>query len=150
MTKGFVLTMDAALALTTALLMIAVIIGITFTSQISYLDEQQLYGIGNDFLAIMDLSKNFSAYISPGGLNPTIDIGQKLDQLLPKNYCGNVTVSIYSISGNPPTIQFDSPTIYRNTSSNCVKTSDLVKLKRIFVSFDPPRFGLAEMELWLR
>lgn len=148
MTKGFVLTLDAIIAMTVAISISAIIINTVHTSSVNYFDKQQLAGIGYDLLAVLDLSGKFSSYIGMGESQVEKDLGQQL-QLLPQRYCGNITVSIYEGDIGPP-VTFDSENTFNNFTDECTKKQDVTKVKRIFVNHDPQKFGLVELELWLR
>jgi len=110
-----------------------------------------LAGIGYDLLAVLDLSGEFNSYIQLGMSQSEIEqnLGQQL-QLLPQRYCGNITVSVYEGDIGPP-ITFDhGGRVYKNVTSDCEKKQDITKVKRIFINHDPQKFGLVELELWLR
>lgn len=148
MTKGFVLTLDAFIAIITAFAISAVIINIIYTGGVSYFDKQQLASIGYDILAVLDLTEKFSSYIGMGGSQVETDLGQQL-QLLPQRYCGNITISVYTGDIGPP-INFDLENTYSNFTDGCTKNQEITKVKRIFVNHDPQKFGFVELELWLR
>jgi len=148
MTKGFVLTLDAFIAIITAVAMSAVIINIIYTGTVSYFDKQQLGGIGYDLLAVLDLSEKFSSYMGMGESQVETDLGQQL-QLLPQRYCGNITVSVYAGDIGPP-VNFNLEDAYNNFTDGCTKKQEITKVKRIFVNHDPQKFGFVELELWLR
>jgi len=148
MTKGFVLTLDAFIAIITAVAMSAVIINLIYTGAVSHFDKQQLAEIGYDLLAVLDLSGKFSSYIGMGESQVETDIGQQL-QVLPQRYCGNITVSIYAGDIGPP-INFDLEDDYNNFTNGRTKKQEITKVKRIFVNHDPQIFGFVELELWLR
>ncbi len=150
MPKGFVLTMDAILALSVAIIMSGVIIGIISLSQgVDYSINQQLFYIGNDFLAVMDFSGKLKGYIGQPDSSANPDIGQQL-QLLPNQYCGDLALKIYSTTGNPATIDYNNPETHGNMTPGCIKRNEAVKVKRIFVQFSPQKFGFAELQMWLR
>jgi len=148
MTKGFVLTLDAFIAIITAVAISAVIINVIYVGGVSYFDKQQLAAIGYDLLAVLDLSKKFSSYIGMGGSQVEIDLGQQL-QVLPQRYCGNISVSIYTGDIGPP-VDFTLENVYNNLTDGCTKNQEITKVKRIFVNHDPQKFGFVELELWLR
>jgi len=153
MRKGFVLTMDSVLALTTAIIMSATIIGIISTNQrTDYLSTQQMFSISNDFLAVLDLSNKLNSYVGQPANSVNTDLGLQLG-FLPKQYCGNITVSIYDGDKGPPisfSLYANSNPPYNNISSGCIRKSDFIKVKRIFIDFDTDTFSIAELELWLR
>jgi len=148
MTKGFVLTMDAIMATTIAVVIVIAIVNMLPLASTNYFDKQQLESIGNDFLAVMDLSGKFRSYIGQAASQVNQDLGLQL-QILPQTYCGNVTVKIYSGNIGPPTT-FTLENSYNNLTAGCIKKQEIIKTKRIFVNFDPQKFGLVEFELWLR
>jgi len=148
MTKGFALTLDAIMATTVAFAIVIAIINMLPLASTNYFDKQQLESIGNDFLAVMDLSGKFRSYIGQSASQVNLDLGQQL-QILPQTYCGNVTVKIYSGSIGPP-LAFSLQGTYNNFTSSCTRKQEITKVKRIFVKFDPQRFGLVELELWLK
>ncbi len=143
--KGFVLTADATLAVVAAILLSAVAVTLYNTSSLPSAESSQLFAIGNDMLTVLFKSGKLQAYVSqsPAAVNP--QLGQYL-QLLPAQYCGNVTVTTYRYSGGGFTLQDN----FNNVTAGCPKTGDLFKSKRVFAEFDEQRFGLAEMEVWLR
>jgi len=148
MTKGFVLTLDAIMATTIAVAIVITIINMLSLTSVSYFDKQQLESIGNDFLAVMDLSGKFRSYIGQSANQVNQDLGQQL-QLLPQTYCGNITVKIYRGNIGPP-VTFTLENTYNNFTVGCIRKQEITKTKRIFINFDPQKFGLAELELWLR
>ena len=148
MTKGFALTLDAVMATTVAVAIVIAIINMFPLTSVNYFDKQQLASIGNDFLAVMDLSGKFRSYIGQTSSQINKSLGEEL-QLLPKTYCGNVTVKIYTGNIGPP-ITFTLGNTYNNFTSGCIRKQEITKTKRIFVNFDPQRFGYVELELWLK
>lgn len=148
MTKGFVLTLDAFIAIITAVAISAVIINVIYTGAVSYFDKQQLSAIGYDLLAVLDLNEKFSSYIGMSESQAETDLGQQL-QLLPQRYCGNITVSIYTGDMGPP-VDFTLENAYNNFTDGCTKNQEITKVKRIFINHDPQKFGFVELELWLR
>ena len=148
MTKGFVLTLDAIIGITIAISISAIVINTFYTGSVNYFDKQQLAGIGYDILAVLDLTEKFSSYMGMSSGEVNRSLGEEL-QLLPKRYCGNITVSVYTGDIGPP-VNFNLENTYNNFTDECVKKQEITKVKRIFVNHDPQKFGLAEIELWLR
>jgi len=148
MTKGFVLTLDAIIAITIAISISAVIINTFYAGSVNYFDKQQLGGIGYDLLAVLDLTKKFSSYINQPASSVNPDLGYQLS-ILPQRYCGNITVSVYTGDIGPP-VNFDLENTYNNFTDGCIKNQEITKVKRIFINHDPQKFGLVELELWLR
>ena len=143
--KGFVLTMDATLAVVVAIVLSAIAVTLYNTSSLPSAESSQLFAVGNDMLTVLFKSVKLQAYVgqNPTAVNP--QLGQYL-QLLPAQYCGNVTVTTYSYSGGSFTLRDN----FNNITAGCPKTRDLFKSKRVFAEFGKQRFGLAEMEVWLR
>jgi len=143
MTKGFVLTMDAVIATFLGVIITAVIISLLAAGSVNYFDKQQLSSIGYDLLAVLDLSGKLDSYI--GGSGVEADLGTQL-QLLPENYCGNITVEIYKFQND----EFELVEDYTNTSSGCIQSGDISRVKRIFANISEQRYGIASIKLWLK
>jgi hypothetical protein len=146
MTKGFVLTLDAVLAAISALLLSVLIMSTLSATNINYYDHQALSGVGNDLLAIMDLTGIFDTYTDESVGNIEIDLANHLT-VLPVNYCGNMTVSIYSYSSR---FQLDKQGSAIKSGCAYSKDKDISKVKRLYVDFDDLKYGLSEIELWLK
>jgi len=141
MVKGFVLTLDATIGL-----LLALVVGFSIiTADVNFFDNRQSASLGNDFLSILQQKKVFNSFINQQSDQVAATLNSYL-QNIPANYCGNVTVYIYRVQSG-----FSLENTFNAVSSNCVKNNnDVTKTKRIFVDYKRQRFGLAEMESWLR
>lgn len=150
MTKGFVLTVDAIIATITGITMSAVIMYMLFASNVNYIDRQQLASIGNDFLSVLQQTDYFNTFCTSDC--GSCDLAGQLNNLLINtNYCGNITLRVYKYRSNDD--EFEVVNICNGIRSGCTIKQDIVKVKRIFVKYaknPDERFGLVEMELWLR
>lgn len=143
MSKGIILTSDAFLAVFTTATLLAIVVGLLGMNPPVPYDKQQLASIGNDLLSVLQQNKTFNDYIN----DPAA--GSKLAtqlQILPVNYCGNVTLTIYKYSSG---FVVDGTPINAATFG-CVRGQEIVKVKRIFMDYKKARYGMAEMELWLK
>jgi hypothetical protein len=147
MTKGFIFTLDAALASVLALVLLIVILNLTPINTGSNLGKLQLASLGNDFLSVLDQNSTFDSYAS-GSLDPVTDLQNHLT-ILPPNYCANVSIFVYDYSsGN---FVLDAQHSANITKTDCTApTTEPVKVKRIFLSFNPEKYGKAEMVVWLK
>ncbi len=171
MTKGFVLTLDAVLAAIVALTISALIMGMLAVSDINYYEYQGLTSVGNDLLAILDLTGKFNEYTDKTVAEGNADLKSQLN-VLPTHYCANATVRLYDSNGG-----FTLYKKFNATKSGCLELGDCLqkkgcggggcggkeeeecieevkgdftKVKRIYVDFDNEKFGLVEVELWLK
>jgi len=145
MSKGFVLTLDAVLAATTALIISAVIVTIIATGGVNYFDRLQLSNTGNDLLAVLDISGKLSGYVGGSEAQVEEDLQDRL-LLLPFQYCGNITVNVYKYQSEEFVLDKD----YNAISIGCIKRNETAKVKRIFVNTNKQKYGLAEIEIWLK
>jgi len=143
MHKGFVFTTDAAIAANVAILLTVILIGF-MSINASAVSKEKLNSVGNDFLAVLERTGVFNSYIGKTQSAVNADILQQL-QILPENYCGNVTVRWYKYSNG-----FVLENTFNGVKQNCVKTSEVTKSKRVLVDFPKQKFGIAEIELWLK
>lgn len=137
--KGFVLTMDAMIAVAVAFTASIAIITI-FSSGVAKPETQQLTAIGNDLLSVLYHNKTFNNYI---GASETVnaDIANKL-AILPPQLCGNLTVTVYDADNFASSKQY--------SAASCSRNGDISKAKRLFADYNKKKFGIAEVELWLR
>lgn len=142
MNKGIILTSDALLAAFTTAIMLTVIVGLLSVNPPIPFDKQQLESIGNDFLSVLQQDKTLNSYIGDSQADSKL-LSQL--QLLPDQYCANVTLKIYRYQSD-----FLIDETHNAVKAGCIKGQELTKVKRIFVDYKKDRFGLAEMELWLK
>lgn len=146
MTKGFVLTLDAVLAAIVALIISILIMSMLSISTINYYEKQGLRSVGNDLLAVLDLTDRFDDYTDMSISEANADL---LDQLniLPEHYCAKISVRVFHHNSG-----FVLDKRFYATKTNCItETEDeLTKVRRIYVDFDDQKYGSAEMELWLK
>jgi hypothetical protein len=146
--KAFVITIDALMAITIASIMLASILFMIPQASTSNFDKKQLFNLGNDILSVMDTSRRLSYYVGQSAGFVNEDLGFYVG-LLPKTFCGNLTVKTYDGSiGPPPSFNLDKT--YNNFTQNCEKKNEYIKVKRIFINYENEKYGLAEFELWLR
>jgi hypothetical protein len=145
MSKGFVLTLDAVLAAVTALIISAAIVTIIAFGGVNYFDRLQLSNTGNDLLAVLDLSGKLSGYVDGSEIQVEEDLQDRL-LLLPFQYCGNITVNIYKYQSEEFVLDKD----YNAVSIGCTKDIEATKVKRLFVNTNKQKYGLVELEMWLK
>lgn len=144
MTKGFVFTLDAVIAATVAIVLLMVIFNVLFLNTTNFFNNQQLASVGNDLFAIMEQNGTFHEYVSKSENVIEEDLQNQM-QILPPNYCGNITIKFYKYQNG-----FIIDKLANEVKTNCVFSNEKTKVKRVFVDYDKERFGLAEMELWLK
>lgn len=139
--KGFVLTLDVLFAVAVAMTMSFLILSLFSSASINYFERHQLSSFGNDLLSVLHQEGILNSYIGKTELEANTDLLQQL-HVLPVQYCANISVSIFD-SGD-----FSKIKLYG--AANCAKHGDITKVKRIFVDYAKGKFGLVEMELWLK
>ncbi len=137
--KGFVLTTDAVFALGIALTSAFILTHVPSANALRT-DMQQLATVGNDLLSVLQHNKTFNNYIGASETQVTSDMLSRL-AILPAQYCANMTVTIYDADN------FNSKSY---TAATCSKHGDISKTKRIFADYVKKKFGIVELELWLR
>lgn len=136
--KGFVLTLDAVIAATLALLMSIAIVN--FTSVKSQ-DMKLPHSIAEDLLSSMDGKGELLKY--PGYASQQIrDSMQEALQVLPESFCGNMTVRIFDAN------DFDRNDAY--SESSCNSGSEAFKAKRVFADYTREKFGTIELEIRMK
>ena len=143
--KGFVFTLDATMAVITAIILSAVVISIFNTGSAPSAQGSQLFALGNDMLTVLFKSGRLNSYLGQPASSVNPELGQHLD-MIPLQYCGNITVSSYSHSGG----NFNLQDSFTNSTNNCPKKNDMYKARRMFADYGKQRFALAEMEVWLK
>ncbi len=146
--RGFAITIDALTALCLATIIFASILTMIPQASINNYNKKQLSNLGNDILFLMDNLGTLSSYVGQSSSYIQESLGYHLT-LLPKTFCGNITVKVYSGNIGPP-ISFTLNNIYSNQTQNCQKAEEFVRVKRMFINYDNQKFGLAEFDLWLR
>ena len=144
MTKGFVFTLDALIALT-----LAIAIGATAMTALQNYSStpfafRHLSAAANDFLSVMEQSGVFNSYVGKSQDFVNGDLRTRLE-LLPSNYCGDVTLSVYRYSNG-----FVLDETYGAVTLGCDTPDQQVNAKRIFLNTDRERYGLAEITVWVR
>ena len=144
MPKGFVLTLDAALATIIVLVSGLAVAVLLLSGEQGSLARLNSYTLGSDFLLALDKSGKLSDYVGkPEGV-VNDDLKQQLS-VLPQQYCGNVTLNVYKEQSG-----FVLDKSYGAVSDCAPPRQDFSRVKRIFVNFDKERFGLALIDMWLR
>ncbi len=138
--KGFVLTTDAIMAVIIAFTASFAIVSMLPAGTARY-DVQQLAVAGNDMLSALYHNGTLNGYINMQESAVNSDIANKL-AILPKHFCGNMTVTIYDADN------FASKSAYG--AATCAAGKDTFKTRRIFADYDREKFGIAEVELWLK
>lgn len=139
--KGFVMTMDAMFAIAIASAAAFAIISM-LSAGIAQLNAQQIVIAGSDILSVMQHNRTFSGYIGASDSFVDSDILSKLGAL-PAQYCGNMTVTIYDAGNFANSRQYNAATCGSGSD-------DIYKAKRMFADYGSRKFGIAELELWLK
>ncbi len=139
--KGFVLTMDAAMAVAIAFTASFAIIAMLSSAGARF-DAQQLARAGNDILSALYHNGTLNSYIGASEVAANSDIANKL-AILPLHFCGNLTVMIYDADNFANKNQYGAAT--------CVwGGNDVFRARRIFADYNKKKFGIAEVAIWLR
>jgi len=93
--RGFALTIDALMALSIASLMFIAILNLIPQASLTSYNTKQLSNLGNDILSVMDTSEKLSSYVGKSSDFIKQDMGYYIN-LLPKTFCGNLTLKIYT------------------------------------------------------
>lgn len=146
MSKGFVLTLDAMMAAILALIISALIMSTLSASNINYYEYQNLASVGNDLLAILDLTGKLDDYTKMTEAEGSNDLRGQLN-VFPDHYCSNITVNLYQYNSG-----FQLDKTFSATKTGCTYPENKGKgaARRMYVDFDDERYGLAEMEIWLK
>ncbi len=147
MVKGFVFTFDAALAAVLAITLLVIAVNLPSINTGTYFGKSQLYSVGTDFVAILDQNNTFDSYIGKDSTYISNNMQNHLT-VLPPNYCANVSIYMYSYSSG---FSLDSGNPFIITKTGCnTPTSDVVRIKRIFMSYSPEKYGKVEIAMWLK
>lgn len=141
--KAAVFTIDALFAVLLASATFAVIAQ-TLNYNSPGLEKQNIFSAANDLLAVIQNDGTLSSYAGQSVPNINSDLAKKL-LLLPQNFCGNLTVSIYKYQSGGFNLQ-------KTTSAmrNCVVGNKTVKAKRVFYDSPSQQYGIAAFEVWLK
>lgn len=133
--KGFVLTFDAAVAASIAIIMSVAVVGII--SAKSY-DMRLSYSIAGDLLSSMDAAEELQKYA--GYSSQQIQQSMQSALLaLPKNLCGNMTANIYDAN------DFSKVSAYN--ADTCQTVAESTNAKRIFADYNKEKFGTIELSV---
>jgi hypothetical protein len=127
--------------------MFTIIVNLIPQAMIEDLESKEMFNLGTDILSVMDINGTLSYYVGKSTNFVNEDMGNYVS-LLPQTYCGNMTIRIYSSSGDP--VSFNLQENYKNYTENCNRGNDFTKVKRMFIEYQQEMFGLAEFEVWLR
>ncbi len=143
MSKGYIFTLDALIAV--------ILAGVFFTTFVSILNqksplqEQELaLNFGNDLLSSMQQSSTLKRYLEIGEGEVENKMEKNLE-LLPEQYCANFTIYKYKSEGTGFTLEKTF-----NTNSGCPAADERARAKRMFSNFKKQRLGIAELDLWVR
>ncbi len=142
--KGFVFTLDAVMAAITAVVMSFIIVNLLSVNTGNFSEREQLSSFGNDILAVLQQEGTLKDYVQQSASTVNSDLQTQM-QVFPSQFCGNITLSVYKYQSG-----FVLEDIFNATKTGCSKVNDIVKVKRIFTNNDKDRYGLAELELWLK
>jgi len=140
--RGFVLSMDAMFAAMTALAMAAVLSSLLSASSVTAFNEQQVSSTGNDLIATLQSSNTLNGYIGQSNLSVNTSLQKKLN-MLPPNYCGNISVKVFRADNFLLVDQYGAV-------RNCTTGASVVVIKRVFADYNKERFGLVELKLGFR
>jgi len=138
MKKGFVLTVDAMAAASVAILMSFVIVGLASAKSP---DMRLMYSAGGDLLSATDANGEMLKYSGYSAAQMQQSLQNTL-QALPKNFCGNLTVTIFNAN------DFTKSSAY--SQSSCAAGAESSKSKRIFADYNREKFGIAEISVWMK
>ncbi len=141
MHKGIILTVDLEIAAVAAVAMSALIAGMLAAAPVLSYDKQQMAAAGSDLLSVMQYGGILKGYVGKPQNVVAADLQQQL-QMLPQNYCGNFSITFFDA--------YDFSDSQNFQAANCAKRGDISKVKRIFSDYGREKFGLAELEIWLR
>ena len=144
--RGFVMSLDALMAAITTIIMLAVVASILGSQSQENFKNEQMFSLATDTLSVMQETGSLNNYVTLGAGAVQTDMQNYLS-LLPGQFCGNVTVRIYSSNGGG---SFTQQNRYEGLTANCVKTNLTAQTSRIFVNYNPTRYGVADMTVWLR
>ncbi len=143
MSKGYVFTLDALIAVILAGVFFAAFASIL--NQKNPLQEQELaLNLGNDLLSSLQQSGTLRKYLEIGEGEVENKMEKNLE-LLPEQYCANFTISKYKSEGTSFTLEKTF-----NAKTNCSSSEERARAKRMFSSFKKQRLGTAELDLWVR
>src|SRR3989338_9634342 len=141
--KAAIFTIDAMLAFLLASATFAVIAQ-TLNYNSPGLEKQNIFSASSDLLAVMQNDGTLVSYASQSALDINSDLAKKI-LLLPQNFCGNLTISIYKYQSGGFALQKKSSAL-----RNCVAGNKTVKAKRVFYDSPSQQYGIAEFEVWLK
>ena len=141
--KGAVFTVDALFAVFLATATFLVISQGT-SYQSPALEKQNLFNQANDLLAVMQNDNTLVSYASMSQEQIQPELEEKIS-LLPKNFCGNLTVSIYKYQSGIFSLQQKASGL-----TICGAGSQSAKAKRVFYDSPSKQYGIAELEVWLK
>ncbi len=138
MMKAFVITLDVFMAV-----IVAVAMGFVITNMLSLRMDDRLEStaVANDLLSVLHKKGEFNSYIGKSTQEVQAALTENLN-LLPQQYCGNFSLTVYNANDFSRRESFNA--------NNCAKAGDISKVKRIFSDYNREKFGLAELEVWLR
>ncbi len=139
--KGIFLTIDLEIAAVVAVAMSFLMLNILSAAPVVSYDKQQMASAGNDLLSVMQYGNVLKGYIGKTQNFVSSDLQNQL-RMLPPNYCGNFSITVFDANDFLSSQNFQA--------ADCAKHGDISKVKRIFSDFDRGKFGLAELEIWLR
>lgn len=136
--KAFVITLDVFVAV-----LIAIAMGLVITNMLSLRMNDKLASnaIANDMLAVLHKKGEFNSYIGMQQQQVETKLLENLN-LLPAQYCGNFSITVYDANDFSKRENFQAV--------NCEKQGDISRVKRIFSDYSKEKFGIAELEVWLK
>ncbi|HLE07628.1 MAG TPA: hypothetical protein VI933_03310 [archaeon] len=141
--KGAVFTIDALFALFLASATFLVI-SQSINYQSPSLEKQNIFFAANDLLSVMQNDGTLVSYAAMSQQQIESDLETKIS-LLPENFCGNLTVSIYKYQSGDFSLQKKSSGL-----TGCAGSEQSAKAKRVFYDSSSQQYGVAEMGVWLK
>jgi len=159
MTKGFIFTLDAAIALFFAVALTAAVSGFLLSSAAGPAADVSLQQLAQDVLTVMDKNGTLKGMLPAEGGNTTAYAF--LTSVLPANAGARINVTVYAYRGDSCPSDYcssvcgscSSPTGFcacKNftVSVGSVPSSGVAVARRFFTDSSTNKFGLATIEVW--
>src|SRR3990172_2482832 len=149
MTKGFIFTLDAALAAVLGIVLLFIALNLSSVNTGGYFGKLQLASAGNDFLAVLEQTGVFDKDIGSQSYENNLEgqLSFRMTDLLPPNYCANISVYVYKFS-NGFVLDKQVINVTKSVFTGCPSSApEYVNVKRSFLTFDPEYYGKIDMLL---
>ena len=140
--KGFVLSMDAIIAVLIAITASAAVLAVLSTSESQSYSDAPLYRAAQDVLTLMDKDGSLRGFFSLTDAEAKGEINATFTNFLPPQMGANMTILVYTYNNvtftNTRNFSFAKGTPGEHVSS----------ARRMFTDVQNSRYGLAIVEVW--